>query len=78
MNNIQFIDLNCRQYRHKNVSEISADKQSIVYRGIQTFFFDAKASAPLTEDDDLVILNIQMNVSKSNNNNNHHETCGSV
>lgn len=52
-----------RQYRHKNISEISPDKKFVIFRGIQKFQFDEEASAPLTENDDLVVLNVQLNVS---------------
>lgn len=52
-----------RQYRTKEVSQISTDKKSVIFRSIQKFIFDDTASAPLTENDDLVILNVQLNVS---------------
>lgn len=52
-----------RQYRHKDVTHISSDKKFIEYRTIQTFFFDKEASAPLTENDELVVVNVQLNVS---------------
>lgn len=58
-----FFFLQFRQYRHKDISEISPDKKNIAYRGVQKFFFDQEASAPLTENDDLVVLNVQLNVS---------------
>lgn len=52
-----------RQYLHRDVSDISADKRSVIFRSIQKYIFDEDASAPLTENDDLVILNVQLNVS---------------
>lgn len=52
-----------RQYRHK-ITQFSSDKKFIAYRGVQTFFFDKEASAPLTESDDITVLNVQLNVSK--------------
>lgn len=54
-----------RQYRHKEIKDISSDKKFIAYRTIQKFFFDKEASAPLTEQDAFVTINVQMNVSIS-------------
>lgn len=51
------------QYRHKIVSNTSPDKKFVVYRTIQTFFFDEEASAPLTDHDELTMVNVQLNVS---------------
>lgn len=51
-----------RQYRHKNVTKISPDKTLISFLTIKTFTFDQKASAPLTENDNLIILNTHLNV----------------
>lgn len=51
------------QYRNKIVSNISPDKSIVTFRTIQNYVFDHKASAPLTENDNLVLLNAQLNVS---------------
>lgn len=61
-----------RQYRHKIITEISSDKKYIAYRGVQTFFFDKEASAPLTESDDLTVLNVQLNVSNFYHHHHHY------
>lgn len=52
-----------REYRHKDISGFSPDKKFVIFRGIQKFIFDEEASSPLTENDDLVVLNVQLNVS---------------
>lgn len=54
-----------RQYRRKDVSEFSTDKKFVIFRSIQKYIFDEEASAPLTENDNLVVLNVQLNVSIS-------------
>lgn len=54
-----------RQYRDKIVTNISPDQSIVTFRTIQKFVFDSEASAPFTEDDDLVLLNAHLNVSKS-------------
>lgn len=53
-----------RQYRDKIVTDISPDKSIISFKTIQKFVFDREASAPRTENDDLVILNAHLNVSE--------------
>lgn len=53
-----------RQYRDKIVTNISPDKTIVSFKTIQKFVFDAEASAPWTENDDVVLLNPQLNVSK--------------
>ncbi|XP_055324872.1 sensory neuron membrane protein 2 [Sitodiplosis mosellana] len=50
-----------RQYRNKDISSVSPDKRFVIFRGIQKFIFDEHASAPLTESDNLVVLNVQLN-----------------
>ena len=52
-----------RQYREKTVLSISPDKTTVQYKQSQRFAFDYIASAPLSDNDDLTVLNVQMNVS---------------
>lgn len=52
-----------RQYRHRDISSVSADKRFVAFRGFQKYIFDENASAPLAADDHLVVLNVQLNVS---------------
>lgn len=54
-----------RQYRKKAIAEISEDKTLIKFRQRQDYFFDKRASAPFTEDDNIVMLNIPLTVSQS-------------
>lgn len=52
-----------RQYRKKSIADISKDKTLIKFRQRQDFFFDEEASAPFTEADKIVMLNIPLTVS---------------
>lgn len=45
------------------MTEISNDKKFITFQTLRRFEFDETASAPYTENDDLIILNVQLNVS---------------
>lgn len=53
-----------RQVRHKKISSFSFEKKTVSYKQIQEFTFDYQASAPLRDDDELVVLNVPLNVSK--------------
>lgn len=52
-----------RQYRIKNVEDISKDEMNITYTSKQIYKFDRKLSYPLKENDKIVVLNVAMNVS---------------
>jgi CD36 family len=53
------------QTRKKNNIRISRDKERASYFSQMTFHFNAEKSAPLKEDDPIVVLNMHMNVSKT-------------
>lgn len=53
-----------RQYRDKIVTNISPDQTIVSFKNIQKYVFDTAASAPFTENDDLVLLNAHLNVSE--------------
>lgn len=53
----------CRQFRVKTIKGFSSDRSKVLYTQQQTFRFDHEASAPYTEDDRIVVLNVAMNVS---------------
>lgn len=53
----------CRQYRRKENIQFSSDKTKVRYTQRQHYVFDKKSSAPLSEDDEIVVLNTHMNVS---------------
>lgn len=50
------------QFR-KKTTIVSEDKTTITYSQQQTFIFNAEASAPLTDNDNIHVLNIPLNVS---------------
>lgn len=52
-----------RQYRHKKVKHFSRDGSKITYVQKVHFDFDEDASAPYTQSDRIVALNMHMNVS---------------
>lgn len=43
---------------------MAKDKTTMKYTQQQTYFFDEKASAPFSENDKIVVLNVALNVSK--------------
>jgi len=51
-----------RQFRQKKVKHFSRDGSKISYVQNVHFDFDADASAPYTQDDRIVALNMHMNV----------------
>lgn len=57
-----------RQYRQKKVKHFSRDGSKISYVQNVHFDFDEDASAPFTQNDRIVALNMHMNVSKDS----HH------
>lgn len=63
--NFYFMRRVYRQYRKKSISDISKDKTLIKFRQRQEYFFDKEASAPFSEDDKIVMLNIPLTVSSS-------------
>lgn len=55
----------CSQFRVKTIKGFSSDRSKVLYTQQQTFHFDKEASAPYTEDDRIVVLNVAMNVSRN-------------
>ncbi len=53
-----------RQYRIKNVENISNDRMTITYTSKQIYKFDRMLSHPFKENDNIVVLNVAMNVSE--------------
>lgn len=51
------------QYRRKQNVQFSDDKLTVTYTQSQKYFFNAEASAPRTQHDEVVVLNMVMNVS---------------
>uniref|UniRef100_A0A336K3W5 Sensory neuron membrane protein 2 n=1 Tax=Culicoides sonorensis TaxID=179676 RepID=A0A336K3W5_CULSO len=49
------------QYRRKQNVQFSDDKMTVTYTQTQRYFFNAEASAPRTEHDEVVVLNMVMN-----------------
>lgn len=54
---------NDRQFRKKHNIRFSRDKERASYFSQMNFKFNKAASHPLTEDDNIVVLNMHMNVS---------------
>lgn len=52
-----------KQYRRKYNITFNEGKTRAAYRMDQRYEFDARASAPLTENDPLIMLSMHMNVS---------------
>lgn len=51
------------QYRRKYNIQFSDTRETVTFTQQQKYFFNARASAPLTENDSIVVLNLVMNVS---------------
>lgn len=51
------------QYRRKHNIQFADDRETVTYTQQQKYFFNSRASAPLTENDSIVVLNLVMNVS---------------
>lgn len=49
-----------KQYREKDLVGFSADKTVVSYRQYQFFHFDREASAPLSDSDELSLLNVPL------------------
>lgn len=52
-----------RLHNSKLVTNISPDKSIVSFKNIQKYVFDSEATAPRTQNDNLVVLNVHLNVS---------------
>lgn len=60
---INFFSPNFRQYRKKEDILFVRNQRQVEFHQGRTFEFDAEASFPLTEDDEITFINIVLNVS---------------
>lgn len=52
-----------RLYRERVGVNISSDGSTVTFDQSSRYVFDAEASAPLTESDPIIVLNMHLNVS---------------
>lgn len=53
---------NFRQYRKKEDINFVSNQRQVEFHQGRTYEFDAEASSPLTEDDEITFINIVLNV----------------